>query len=116
MAELNQPKAPEPALFFQAHVDDVIILLTLLLTLAGITGTLAFPTWESQTCLLTTTNDTNDMRAVLIKDGKGPVDNLYLGETETPTPGPGKVLIKVHTISIILRNDSQSVFRSKRSA
>ena len=35
------------------------------------------------------------MRAILVKDGKGPVENLYLGETETPTPGPGKVLVKV---------------------
>lgn len=91
----------------------IICLLTLPLTLAGITGILACPTWKQQTCLLTTTND---MRAVLIKDGKGPVDNLYLGETETPTPGPGKVLIKVHTITINLRNDSQKDFRSKRLA
>ena len=36
-------------------------------------------------------------RNILVKDGKGPVENLYLGETETPAPGPGKVLVKVRT-------------------
>ncbi|KAM6494303.1 hypothetical protein JOM56_010664 [Amanita muscaria] len=34
------------------------------------------------------------MRAVLIKDGLGPADNLYIGEAPTPTPKPGEVLIK----------------------
>ena len=36
------------------------------------------------------------MRAILVKDGKGPVENLYLGEAEMPTVDPGKVLVKVH--------------------
>ncbi|KAI0630000.1 quinone oxidoreductase [Trametes polyzona] len=35
------------------------------------------------------------MRAVLVKDGKGPLENLYLGEAEKPAPGPGQVLVKV---------------------
>ncbi|KAF5382680.1 hypothetical protein D9615_003056 [Tricholomella constricta] len=34
------------------------------------------------------------MRAILIKDGKGPIENLYLGEAPTPTPRSGEVLIK----------------------
>ena len=35
------------------------------------------------------------MRAVLIKDGKGPIENLFVGETEKPVPKPGEVLVKV---------------------
>jgi NADPH:quinone reductase-like Zn-dependent oxidoreductase len=35
------------------------------------------------------------MRAVLIKDGKGPAENLYLGEEETPEPKKGEVQIQV---------------------
>lgn len=35
------------------------------------------------------------MRAVLIKDGKGPVENLYLGEAPKPIPRSGEVLVKV---------------------
>ncbi|KAG6902537.1 hypothetical protein C0995_015355 [Termitomyces sp. Mi166 len=31
------------------------------------------------------------MRAILIKDGKGPVENLYLGEAPSPIPGPGQI-------------------------
>jgi NADPH:quinone reductase-like Zn-dependent oxidoreductase len=34
------------------------------------------------------------MRAVLVKDGKGPVQNLYIGETPKPKPGAGQVLVK----------------------
>ncbi|RDX46586.1 quinone oxidoreductase [Lentinus brumalis] len=40
------------------------------------------------------------MRAILVKDGKGPVDNLYLGEAETPSPGPGQVLVKVKVFGL----------------
>ena len=36
----------------------------------------------------------NKMRAVLIKDGEGPVENLYIGEAPKPTLGNGEVLIK----------------------
>ena len=35
------------------------------------------------------------MRAVLVKDGKGPLTNLYIGETATPKPADGEVLVKV---------------------
>lgn len=35
------------------------------------------------------------MRAVLIKDDKGPIENLYIGETQKPTPGLGQVIVKV---------------------
>jgi hypothetical protein len=35
------------------------------------------------------------MRAVLIKDGKGPVENLYLGEEATPEPEEGQVQVQV---------------------
>ena len=35
------------------------------------------------------------MKAILIKDGKGPAENLYLGEEETPSPQKGQVQIKV---------------------
>ena len=34
------------------------------------------------------------MRAVLIKDEKGPVENLYIGEVPKPTIGKGEVLVK----------------------
>jgi NADPH:quinone reductase-like Zn-dependent oxidoreductase len=37
----------------------------------------------------------SQMRAVLIKDGKGPIENLYLGEAPKPEPGPNQVLVKV---------------------
>ncbi|KIY52377.1 quinone oxidoreductase putative [Fistulina hepatica ATCC 64428] len=39
------------------------------------------------------------MRAVLIKDGKGPIENLYIGETEKPVAGPGEVLIKAFALN-----------------
>jgi len=35
------------------------------------------------------------MRAVLIKHGKGPIENLYVGDIERPSPGDGQVLVKV---------------------
>ena len=37
---------------------------------------------------------TSNMRAVLIKNGKGPLENLYIGETTVPTLQPGEVLVK----------------------
>jgi NADPH:quinone reductase-like Zn-dependent oxidoreductase len=40
------------------------------------------------------------MQAVLIKDGKGPVENIYIGETSIPTLQPGQVLVKVGSISM----------------
>jgi hypothetical protein len=38
------------------------------------------------------------MRCILIKDGKGPADNLYMGEEETPAPKQGEVQIKIKVI------------------
>lgn len=35
------------------------------------------------------------MRAVLVKDGAGGSDSLFIGETEKPTPAAGEVLVKV---------------------
>ncbi|KAG6370681.1 putative quinone oxidoreductase PIG3 [Boletus reticuloceps] len=35
------------------------------------------------------------MRAVLIKDGKGPIENLYVGHIERPVPKEGQVLVKI---------------------
>ncbi|KII84164.1 hypothetical protein PLICRDRAFT_179839 [Plicaturopsis crispa FD-325 SS-3] len=40
------------------------------------------------------------MRAVLIKDGKGPIENLYIGETPKPVPGPGEVLVKIKAFGL----------------
>lgn len=35
------------------------------------------------------------MRAVQIKDDKGPIENLYLGKAPKPIPKANEVLIKV---------------------
>ena len=36
------------------------------------------------------------MKAILVKDDKGPLENLYLGEAERPKPSAdGQVLVKV---------------------
>jgi len=40
------------------------------------------------------------MRAVLIKDGKGPIENLYIGETEKPVPHQGQVLVQVKAFGV----------------
>ena len=46
----------------------------------------------------------SQMRAVLVKDGKGPVENLYIGTTALPTPSATQVLVKVrHTEAVILK-------------
>lgn len=37
------------------------------------------------------------MRAILIKDGKGPIENLYIGEAPDPVVQPYEVLVKVRT-------------------
>lgn len=39
------------------------------------------------------------MRAVLIKNDKGPVENLYIGDAPTPEPQSGEVLVKVVSFS-----------------
>lgn len=40
------------------------------------------------------------MRAILIKDDKGPVENLYLGEAPTPKPRSGEVLVKIKAFGL----------------
>ena len=47
------------------------------------------------------------MRAVLIKDGKGPVENLYIGEAPKPTPGQDEVLVKAGLSHFV---ESRSIF------
>lgn len=43
----------------------------------------------------TTSAAPSKMKAILIKDGKGPAENLYLGEEATPEPKKGEVQVKV---------------------
>ncbi|KAH7090099.1 quinone oxidoreductase [Auriculariales sp. MPI-PUGE-AT-0066] len=40
------------------------------------------------------------MRAVLVKNEKGPVENLYIGEIETPNPQDGEVLVKIKAFGL----------------
>ncbi|KAI0351397.1 quinone oxidoreductase [Trametes cingulata] len=40
------------------------------------------------------------MRAILVKHNQGPAENLYLGNAEKPSPGPGKVLVKVKAFGL----------------
>jgi len=47
------------------------------------------------------------MRAVLIKDGKGPVENLYIGEAPKPTLGKGEVLVKIRAFGLNRMDISQ---------
>lgn len=67
------------------------------------------PAWSCTACFSKTstrtfsttrpTSTADRMRAVLIKDGKGPAENLYIGEEETPEPKEGEVLVKVRLAS-----------------
>ena len=36
-----------------------------------------------------------NMRAILVKDGKGGIESLYHGEVPKPVAGPGYVVVKV---------------------
>ncbi|KAG6841109.1 hypothetical protein C0991_001797 [Blastosporella zonata] len=47
------------------------------------------------------------MRAILIKDDKGPVENLHLSEAPTPSPGPGQVLVKIKAFGLNRMDISQ---------
>jgi len=47
------------------------------------------------------------MRAILVKDGKGPVENLYLGEAPTPVPRSGEVLVKIKAFGLNRMDISQ---------
>ncbi|TCD65501.1 hypothetical protein EIP91_002549 [Steccherinum ochraceum] len=40
------------------------------------------------------------MRAILIKGGKGSADDLYIGETEKPTPKAGQVLVQIKAFGL----------------
>lgn len=40
------------------------------------------------------------MRAVLVRDGAGPAENLYIGDASRPSPGPGQILVKVKTFGL----------------
>ncbi|GJE91905.1 NAD(P)H-quinone oxidoreductase [Phanerochaete sordida] len=40
------------------------------------------------------------MRAVIVKDGKGPVENLYIGEIERPAPRRGEVLVQIKAFGL----------------
>ena len=55
------------------------------------------------------------MRAVIIRDGKGPVENLYLGEAPKPTPYAGQVLLKVCLVSDYGRDHIVTISRTDQS-
>ena len=38
---------------------------------------------------------------MLIKDGKGPAENLYIGEIDAPSPTAGEVLVKVSSAAVL---------------
>lgn len=38
------------------------------------------------------------MRAVLIKNNKGPLDNLFIGDAETPAAAERQLLVKVRDL------------------
>nr|ADE10065.1 ADH N [Tremella fuciformis] len=40
------------------------------------------------------------MRCILIKDGKGPASNLYLGEEATPQPKAGEAQVKIKAFGL----------------
>lgn len=42
------------------------------------------------------------MQAVLIKDGKGPIENLYIGEVPKPIPQNGQILVKASANRFII--------------
>jgi len=56
----------------------------------------------SSTSTFRYTHAPSKMRAVLIKDGKGPVENLYLGEEATPEPDQGQVQVQVSSSFLIV--------------
>ncbi|KAF5320652.1 hypothetical protein D9758_018213 [Tetrapyrgos nigripes] len=40
------------------------------------------------------------MHAILVKDGKGPIKNLYLGEAPEPVLRPGQVIVKIKAFGL----------------
>ena len=57
--------------------------------------------------------DMTKMRAVIVKDGKGPIENLYVGEIEKPSPRNGEVLVQVSTL-LVSRCDGSETDRDLR--
>ncbi|CAL1713517.1 unnamed protein product [Somion occarium] len=49
----------------------------------------------------------SSMQAVLIKDGKGPIENLYIGEADKPTPKADEVLVKIKAFGLNRMDVSQ---------
>ncbi|KAI0088494.1 quinone oxidoreductase [Irpex rosettiformis] len=47
------------------------------------------------------------MRAVIVKDGKGPIENLYIGEIEKPSPGNSEVLVQIKAFGLNRMDISQ---------
>ncbi|KAF6755758.1 hypothetical protein DFP72DRAFT_1118328 [Ephemerocybe angulata] len=47
------------------------------------------------------------MKAVLIKDGRGSAENLYLGEAEKPSVAPGEVLVQIKAFGLNRMDVSQ---------
>jgi NADPH:quinone reductase-like Zn-dependent oxidoreductase len=41
------------------------------------------------------------MRAVLIKNGAGPAEDMYIGEAETPVPLADEVLVKARLLASV---------------
>ena len=53
--------------------------------------------------VITISQNSTDMRAILIKDGKGPIENLYIGEIATPVVKSREVLVKVLSAELRVR-------------
>ncbi|RDB19047.1 Quinone oxidoreductase PIG3 [Hypsizygus marmoreus] len=47
------------------------------------------------------------MRAILIRDDKGPAENMYIEEVPTPKPGAGEVLVKIKAFGLNRMDISQ---------
>lgn len=82
---------------FQRHDKNISSRLISVLLSADLPPRLrrTKPKTKRQTSTLVARNYRKPMRAVLIKDGKGPVENLYIGETSTPEVKATEVLVKV---------------------
>lgn len=57
-----------------------------------------------------------NMRAVIVKDGKGPIENLYIGEIEKPSPRKHEVLVEVCSLMRRTRSPSLTSPRSRHLA
>ncbi|PWN25521.1 quinone oxidoreductase putative [Jaminaea rosea] len=50
--------------------------------------------------MASTSSVPSSMKAILIKDGKGPSENLYLSDHDVPQPGADEVLVKVKAFGL----------------